>query len=163
MTPSKFRHSSVAVGGTFDRLHSGHIRLLSRAFELGETVYIGVSGDSLVRKLRKEHRVGSFVSRTRKIRSFLKSHGWSTRARIVELNDPFGPATRRKRLDALVVSEATRSNGRKVNALRRQRRLPPLRLYVVGLMKAQDGLPLSSTRIRRGEIDSGGKVVRKNK
>ena len=79
----------------------------------------------------------------------------------MELKEPFGPATRRKHLDALVVSEATRSNGRKVNALRRLRKLPPLRLYVVRLVKAEDGLPLSSTRIRRGEIDTHGRLIRR--
>jgi pantetheine-phosphate adenylyltransferase len=156
---SKFAYGAVAVGGTFDLLHAGHVRLLSKAFELGEIVFIGVSGDSLASRLRKTHRVRSFSARKRDLRRFLKSKGWLQRARIVELKNPYGPATRRKGIEALVVSEETRGSGRKVNSLRRLRGLPPLRLYVVRLVNAEDGLPISVTRILRGEIDTHGRSV----
>jgi pantetheine-phosphate adenylyltransferase len=144
-------------------LHEGHAHLLSRAFELGEIVYIGISGDSLASKLGKTHPVRHFAARKRDLLMFLRSRGWSRRARIMELRDPFGPATRRKRLEALVVSEETRGSGRKVNSLRRLRGLPPVRLYVVRLIKAEDGLPISVTRILQGEIDTRGKLIVKHK
>ena len=141
-------------------IHLGHERLLDRAFELGEEVFVGVSSDELVPRLRKHHRVQPFALRRRMLRRFLKSKGWIRRAKIVKLDDPFGPASRRKDLEALVVSSDSRSNGLWLNSIRRARGLKPLRLYVVRLVRAEDGKAISSTRVRRREIDSMGRLVR---
>jgi pantetheine-phosphate adenylyltransferase len=154
----KFRHRAVAVGGTFDILHVGHERLLAKAFELGELVFVGLTGDRLVSRMNKNHQVRRFAVRRRDLRRLLKTRGWLERARITELRDPFGPATRRKRLDALVVSKETRANGIRMNVLRRRQGLKPLRLYVVRMVRDDDGRLISDTRIRRGEIDAKGKV-----
>ncbi|HPM27160.1 MAG TPA: adenylyltransferase/cytidyltransferase family protein, partial [Methanothrix sp.] len=45
----------VAVGGTFDPIHDGHIALLRRAFELGRggEVIIGLTSDEMARASRK--------------------------------------------------------------------------------------------------------------
>ncbi len=158
----KFPYRAVAVGGTFDILHIGHEKLLARAFGLGEHVFVGVTGDRLVAKLNKDHPVRKFSVRRRDLRRFLKAQGWLERARITELRDSFGPATRRRRLDALVVSEETRSNGLKVNALRRRQGLRPLRLYVVRMVRADDGKLLSDTRIRLGEVNPQGRSILKS-
>ncbi len=158
LSQPRFRYRAVAVGGTFDILHVGHERLLAKAFELGERVFIGVTGDRLVSRLNKNHPVRKFRVRRRDLRRLLKARGWLERARITELRDPFGPATRRKRLDALVVSEETRANGLKVNGLRRNRGLKPLRLYVVCMVRTDDGQLLSDTRIRRGEVNPQGRL-----
>jgi pantetheine-phosphate adenylyltransferase len=155
-----FPHKTVAVGGTFDILHYGHERLLARAFELGETVFVGISGDRLVSRLDKNHPVRSFRTRESVLKRFLRAHGWLQRARIVELKDPFGPAAKRRRLEALVVSKSTLPSGRRANSIRRGRRLPLLRLYAVPLVKAEDGVPISVTRIRRGEIDARGRRLK---
>jgi len=158
LSQEKFRYRAVAVGGTFDILHIGHEKLLAKAFELGELVFVGVTGDRLVSRLNKDHLVRKFDVRRRDLRRLLKARGWLRRARITELKDPFGPATRRKRLDALVVSEETRANGLRVNALRQDQGLKPLRLYVVRMVRTKDGLLLSDTRIRRGEVNPQGKL-----
>ena len=158
LSQAKFRHRAVAVGGTFDILHVGHEKLIAKAFELGEQVFVGVTGDRLVSKLKKDHPVRKFAVRQRDLRRLLKARGWLQRARIKELIEPFGPATRRKRLDALVVSEETRANGRRVNDLRRKRGLKPLRLYVVRMVRTTDGQLLSDTRIRLGEVSPQGKL-----
>ncbi len=120
-------------------------------------MFVGVTGDRLVLKLNKDHPVREFAVRNRDLRRLLKARGWLERARITELMDSFGPATRRKRLDALVVSEETRANGLRVNAVRRTRGLKPLRLYVVKMVRADDGTLISDTRIRRGEVDTKGR------
>jgi len=36
----------IVTYGTFDIIHSGHIRLLRRARELGDELYVGLSSDS---------------------------------------------------------------------------------------------------------------------
>jgi pantetheine-phosphate adenylyltransferase len=153
----RFRHATVALGGTFDILHFGHERLFEKAFKLGALVFVGVTSDTLVSKLGKTHSVRHFRARVQSVKNFLRARGWLERARIVELNDRFGPATRRKHLDALIVSEETRASGRKVNILRRRRGLSPLRIYVVRLVRDSSGSPISATRIRHHEIDSTGR------
>jgi len=150
----------VALGGTFDVLHAGHRHLLSEAFKLGDVVLIGVTNDQLVATLHKKHQVRSFSSRVRDLDRFLKTRRWSQRARINALREPYGPAARRKRLQALIVSKGTLPSGRRLNRLRQQNGLQPLDLVVVDLTKAADGKPISTTRIRNGEIDPQGRVLK---
>ena len=46
------RFKTVATGGTFDILHEGHYALLSRSFQLGERVIIGITSDKYALKER---------------------------------------------------------------------------------------------------------------
>ena len=39
--------TKAAVAGTFDILHDGHKALLSRAFEVGDTVVVGITSDRM--------------------------------------------------------------------------------------------------------------------
>ncbi len=150
----------VALGGTFDVLHAGHRHLLSEAFKIGDVVLIGVTSDRFVVTLHKKHQVRSFSSRVRDIDRFLKTRRWSPRVRVAALREPYGPAARRKKLQALIVSRGTLASGRRLNQLRRQNGLQPLDLFVVDLLKAADGKPISTTRIRNGEIDLQGRVLK---
>src|SRR5437879_8767703 len=103
LSKTRFRYRAVAVGGTFDILHIGHEKLLAKAFEMGELVFVGLTGDRLVCRLNKDHSGRTFTVRRRNLRPLLKAHGWFNRARITELKDSFGPAIRRGRLEAIVV------------------------------------------------------------
>ena len=133
--------------------------MFKRAFSLGDIVFVGVTSDRLVMKLGKAHKVRSYNTRVHELQHFLRSQGWLDRARIVKLTDPFGPATRRKRLNALIVSQQTRSNAHQVNVIRRGRGLPALKIYVVKLVKDEFGKPISTTRIRQGKVDAMGRRV----
>ena len=160
MSRSARPYKLVALGGTFDVLHAGHRHLLSEAFRLGDVVLIGVTSDQLVATLHKKHQVRSFSSRVRDLERFLKTRCWSSRARVNALREPYGPAARRKKLRALIVSNGTLASGRRLNRLRQQNGLQPLDLVVVDLLKAVDGKPISTTRIRNGEIDFQGRVLK---
>ncbi len=76
------------------------------------------------------------------------------------LREPYGPAARRKKLQALIVSKGTLASGRRLNRLRRQSDLRPLDLHVVDLLTAADGKPISTTRVRNGEIDLQGRALK---
>ncbi len=156
------KYRLVALGGTFDLIHAGHRQLLAKAFDLGETVLIGVTSDELVLKLQKKHKVRPYNSRVRDLRKYLAKQGWSSRARISMLREPYGPASRRRPLQALIVSRSTLASGRRLNRLRRKNSLRPLDLKIVSLLKASDGQPISSTRIRNREIDVEGRIRKRN-
>ena len=49
---SKF--SLVAMGGTFDIIHQGHLTLLANAFEISNKVIIGLTSDEFVQKKGKK-------------------------------------------------------------------------------------------------------------
>jgi pantetheine-phosphate adenylyltransferase len=140
-------------------IHAGHRRLLAEAFRLGDTVLIGVTSDRLVMTLHKDHKVRPYSNRVRNLATFLKTRRWSSRARIAKLREPYGPAAKGRKLEALIVSRGTLASGRRLNKLRKKNGLQELDLVSVALLKASDGKPISTTRIRMGEIDLQGRVL----
>ena len=44
----------VAMGGTFDIIHKGHLTLLSKAFSISSKVIIGLTSDELAEKRGKK-------------------------------------------------------------------------------------------------------------
>jgi pantetheine-phosphate adenylyltransferase len=153
----------VAVGGTFDQLHRGHIALLNKAFEVGEKVVIGLSSDSFVAKMGKPHVTASFEERKKELEAFLSEKGLSDRAEIVSLNDSLGLTISGKGLEALVVSQETAKTARGINPIRKKASLPPLRIVTVRMVPAENCSPISTTRIRSGEIDRNGHVLKISK
>lgn len=150
----------VAVGGTFDPLHEGHRDLLRRAFELGE-VTVGLTSDELASEMRPHGRhVRPFEDRERELqdelRGFAEHHGRSFEVR--RLDSPTGIATEPP-FEALVVSPETEAGGDRINEIRREGGLAPLRIEVVPHRRAEDGEIISSTRIVRGEIDEHGNLT----
>ncbi len=150
----------VAVGGTFDPLHDGHKALLMKAIELsrGGELLIGLTSDEMARN--KVHEVNDYRSRYDEVMKFI--HGQGIFPQIVKLNDLYGP-TITDDFDYLIVSPETHSVGYEINRIRSERNLKPLKIILVDYVLADDGFPISSTRIRKGEIDNHGKVLRANK
>jgi len=149
------------MGGTFDVLHRGHRLLLRKAFEVGERVTIGVTSDVFARQLHKPHKIDPFESRKTQLEKVLKGWGVLSRARIVRLNDRFGPTITAHGIDAIVVSKRTAKTGYEINRRRRLLGLRPMAIVAIDLIQAQDRKPISSTRIRRGRIDREGRLVRR--
>ena len=95
---------TVAIGGTFDLFHSGHLALLLKAFEVGDHVVIGLCSDAFLEKMNKPHEIASYVRRLEELQNFLKTNSFLERAEIVSLNDAYGVTLSDKRIDAIVVS-----------------------------------------------------------
>lgn len=150
----------VGVGGTFDELHKGHKVLLKTAFEYGETVWIGLTTDEFAEKLRKNHGIAPYDVRLRNLMKFLEDLGVSSRVKIVPLADPYGPAAYSPELEAIVVSRETEEKAREINILRERRGVKPLEVIVIDMVLAEDQIPISTTRIKRGEINHEGRLIK---
>jgi len=154
---TRARHfQEVAVGGTFDSLHRGHRILLRVAFRVGDRVLIGLSRNGFVEKLRKGHPVDPYPRRKRELLAFLKKEGVLERGKVVPLDDPYGPAITDSSISALVVSKMTEKMAGRINKMRKRRGLRPLQVLPIEMVLAEDFAPISSTRIRAGEIDREG-------
>ena len=150
------KYKLVAVGGTFDNFHVGHEAILSKAFEIGEKVLIGLTTDDFVRKY-KQDEIAPFEEREREVRRYADK--FKKDYEIVPLKDPFGVAPYEEKLEALVASEETKFNCYKINELRKRNNLKPAEIIIVPWIRAEDTRIISSTRIRRGEIDRYGRVL----
>jgi len=150
----------VAVGGTFDEFHRGHKILLMKAFEIGELVLIGLCTDEFVEKMGKPHVTASYKERLKELRDFLEALNLSAKPEIIPLNDPYGKTLTDKCIEALVVSEETEKIAIKINQKRNEVQLPPLTIVTISMVPAENRKPISTTRIRKGEIDREGHMLK---
>jgi pantetheine-phosphate adenylyltransferase len=154
----KFR--KVAVGGTFDEFHRGHKVLLMKAFEIGEHVLIGLCSDEFAKKMGKPHITAPFDDRLKELKVFLETLNLNEKAEIIPLNDPYGATVTDKCIEALVVSEETEKTAIKINQKRSEAQLPPLTIVAISMVPAENCKPISTTRIRKGEIDREGHILK---
>ena len=154
------KFKKVAVGGTFDELHRGHKALLDKAFETSEKVVIGLSSDEFVAKMGKPHITATYSERLKELKAYLEKSDLLKRAEIVALKDPCGLTISGKDLEGLVVSKETESTAEKINRIRKEKELPPLEIISISMVPADNYSPISTTRIRRGEIDRNGHIIK---
>jgi len=147
----------VALGGTFEIIHKGHQTLLARAFALGDDVLIGLTSDHLA-NMSRGRRVAPFSEREWALRSYLDRAFPGLDYELQMITDEFGPAVHLADLEVLVVSENTYPTGLRMNEAREEAGLTPLRLVSIPHVLADDGKPISSTRILAGECDADGRV-----
>jgi pantetheine-phosphate adenylyltransferase len=147
----------VATGGTFDEIHAGHIALLAKAFEIGGHVIIGVTSDQFVKHKKLNH---SFEERAASLKKIIKQEFGDMDYEIARLDSEFGPAVTTGDVGALVASAETAAKGSRLNEVRAKNGLAPVEVITVDLVKAEDGKPISSTRIRAGEIDWRGRLLK---
>ena len=149
------KYTKVCLGGTFDRIHIGHERLLKIAFEVGEEVIIGLTSDTKAKRGRVNEKLSSFKNRYTNLENFL-SKQFDINFSIVELNDDWGPGALDEDLDAIIVSEETEKVASELNKKRDLKALRPLDIVTVPLILDKKGEKISSTRIRNSEIDREG-------
>ena len=147
----------VAMGGTFDVVHSGHIALLDKAFSISSKVIIGLSSDQLAKK-RGKNLTSDYPKRLSLLKSVVEKNFPNSSYEISKLENDFGPAVIEGSVKALVVSEETSSKGIRLNELRAERNLSPVRIVVVPMVLAKDGKAISTTRIKNFEIDDSGNL-----
>jgi pantetheine-phosphate adenylyltransferase len=148
---------TVAIGGTFDIIHKGHLELLRKAFSISSKVIIGLTSDELA--IRKgKNPINNYSRRHTLLNLAISKHFPNTSYEISKLVNDFGPAAIEGNVEALVTSEETSHQGNILNDLRKQKKLLPVAIVVVPMVMAKDGKRISSTRIKNFEIDTEGNL-----
>ena len=147
----------VAMGGTFDVIHDGHMALLNKSFSISSKVIIGLSSDQLAAK-RGKNLVNDYSKRLSSLESTIEKNFPNSSYELMKLEIDCVPAVVEGSVKALVVSEETSTKGLHLNELRAERNLPPVEIVVVPMVLAEDGKAISSTRIKNSEIDSNGNL-----
>jgi len=151
------QYSTVALGGTFDIIHKGHIALLTKAFSISSHAIIGLTGNDLALKKNK-NMINDYSKRLESLTILIEKKFPNSSYVISKLENDFGPAAIEGKVDALIVSEETSNKGEILNALRKNKNLPSVEVVIVPMILAEDGSRISSTRIRNSEIDAEGNL-----
>ncbi len=153
----------VAIAGTFGPIHDGHRALFEAALERGdEGVVVGLSSDEFARETRQPdpRPIPPYERRRRQVARTLDAlDEWGREVEIRTIDSEHGFADDDPSLDALVVSPETDEEVAEINRRRGERGMEPLDPVVVPYEYAEDGDPISSTRIVEGEIDEHGRLV----
>ena len=104
----------------------------------------------------KKHDIEPLEVRVNRLKNIVKH--FNKAYEIIEISDSNGSADKDPLLEAIVVSEETEESAVNINKIRVEKGLKPLDIIVIEWILADDGVPISSTRIRKGEIDNKGKL-----
>ncbi len=150
------KYDLIVCGGTFDLLHKGHKKFLQDILGLSERVLLGITSNVYVSNF-KHVEIEDFKIRKKAVEDFLESIGAIGRVKIVLINQAYEPLlTSEFSPKAIAVTSQTKKTALEINQKRKELGLPPLKIIVIEMAKADDGGLISSTRIRNGEINRDG-------
>ena len=82
----------VAVGGTFDRIHNGHKKLLTLAACVAtDCLIVGVTSDEMLAAKANAEKIKDSETRAKGVVKFLNSVCKHSKARVVTITNPYGP------------------------------------------------------------------------
>ena len=138
----------IGMGGTFDHLHDGHRLLLKTAFDLCQEVHIGLTNDKMLKRKKFADKIENYDTRKKKLEEYIKTIADLNRAKVFELDNPYGPPVNDPAYDGIVVSQETFMGALRINDIRVEKGFPPIIIIVIPMLLQDDGSILSSTSIR---------------
>ncbi|OQR92220.1 hypothetical protein THRCLA_08759 [Thraustotheca clavata] len=121
----------VVVGGTFDHLHNGHKKLLSFAASVtSKLLIVGVTAPHMLEKKKLGYLIQTLDVRKRKTGEYLQCIQPNLPIDVMTIDDPFGPSITSRQITGIVVSSETLAGAIKINDIRAERGLLPLKIYV---------------------------------
>jgi pantetheine-phosphate adenylyltransferase len=146
----KGKFKKIALGGTFNKLHSGHRYFLSMAKYYWKSAIVGLCSDRMVKTRKKNFRnVQSFKERKRALENYFKRTG--LKSKIVEINDIYGPAIKDKETEAILLTEETFPNGIKINKIRKKNKLKELHYIILPYLLDKTGKKLGGGKASSGK------------
>jgi len=150
-----YQFSTAALGGTFDRLHTGHKAFLRSAFDISKHVVLGLTSDTYVKE--HKHVQGlSFHDRKKELEAFFRIEGVQSRVTVVPIDRNEIPRKWQEKVQAIFVTEDTLIGATTLNMCRLKQKLSPLPIVLFQRIKNAYGDVISSTNIRSGVIDRTG-------
>lgn len=134
--PTDRLYSNVCMGGTFDRLHAGHKILLSTALlRTSRSLTVGVTAPSLLVNKSLTELIAPLSDRIKGVQDFLSSVNSNVEYKVVEIQDPFGPAIVDPTLECIVGSSETVKGCMAVNEKRKERGMSELDVHIIELVQ----------------------------
>ena len=154
MTSGRWPYRKVVFAGTFDHLHEGHKHIIRTAFRLSKIVALGLTTDQMLAYKSDRRLIQKYDERYAELEKFIQSEFDIQRSSIFPIETTEGGADKMKDLDALIVSDeiGVVQNAFDINQLRIDNGLRRFHIIIIPRVRTKDGRPLSSSRIRRGEI-----------
>ncbi len=149
----------VCLGGSFGPLHKGHKKLIEKAFKIAGKngfVFIGLTTNKMT---KRKKIVGTIEERQKKLQEYLFEKCFIDRALIIPIADKYGPSIEDD-FDAIIVSPETFKTAKEINLKRVENGKKPLKIIKISYILAEDGKPISSTRILKREIDENGRILK---
>ncbi|GAB1603370.1 bifunctional coenzyme A synthase-like [Argonauta hians] len=135
-TMAMFDH--VVLGGTFDRIHTGHKVLLTCACLLSSrAVTIGVSDENFAARKILSELLEPLETRMDSVRNFIQCIKPTIKLDLVPLQDMYGPTVTDSTMNCLVVTWETNKGATMINTERSNRGMPPLEVRVIPLLDEQ--------------------------
>ncbi len=139
--------TKAGVGGTFDTIHTGHVRLISEALRRANTIVIAVTSDEFARKL-KPYTPRSFIERLTRLKILVSQLSRGEIVKFEKLEDKYGSAISDPEMDLIVVSVETLKTAFDINIERLKRGLNPLHIIVIPIIRDGYGEKFSSRYLR---------------
>ncbi len=151
----------VIMGGTFDYLHTGHKALLEAAMSFGNFIRVGLTTDEFAKSLRRSDSnidlMEPFEKRKDELRKHLILRGCK-KFEIITIDHRYGFALQSPEAEGIVVTEETYPTAVDINKLRALDGLDQLLILVIPFEYDEDGIIISSRRIRQQLAESQEEV-----
>lgn len=149
-------YKTVVLGGTFDRIHTGHKILLTEAvLRATNRLVVGVTDESMTNSKKLHELILPVEQRIKEVEDFLNEIDPTLKYDIVPISDAFGPTKSDPDMDMIIVSKETEKGGQKVNELRKQNGLPELDIFCIEVVETDE----CQDEIKECKVSSSNKRI----